>query len=259
MAAGKFNNGDSLSSIRTKLNANADLIDANETAVGTKAPSASPTFTGTPVAPTATTGTNTTQLATTAFVAQEIAAIPGGAAKTSGVVTASGSSGTPEPLIYDFNTITNAGYTHLPTTTEIGKEVFVTATNTNIYVKGNYAGDARITIDATNSYAGNLNVLQYEIVRFIHLGSGYWKAENVDGRKYKLNGKSLTNGQNNINIGLYNATTVALDAATLNSAYSDASFDVGAMILCPLISGGGKAYVRTAATTWAEIPLTVVA
>jgi len=38
-----------------------------------KAPLASPTFTGTPAAPTATTGTNTTQVATTAFVQTEIA------------------------------------------------------------------------------------------------------------------------------------------------------------------------------------------
>ena len=38
------------------------------TAVGTKADIISPTFTGTPAAPTATAGTNTTQVATTAFV-----------------------------------------------------------------------------------------------------------------------------------------------------------------------------------------------
>lgn len=37
------------------------------------APTASPTFTGTPAAPTAAVGTNTTQLATTAFVQAEIA------------------------------------------------------------------------------------------------------------------------------------------------------------------------------------------
>lgn len=41
----------------------------------TYAPLASPTFTGTPAAPTASTGTNTTQLATTAFVQQEITAL----------------------------------------------------------------------------------------------------------------------------------------------------------------------------------------
>ena len=43
-----------------------------------KAPLASPTFTGVPVAPTATTGTNTTQIATTAFVQTELAGLGGG-------------------------------------------------------------------------------------------------------------------------------------------------------------------------------------
>jgi hypothetical protein len=50
-----------------------DAVEAIETAIGTTgapilAPLASPTFTGTPAAPTATAGTSTTQLATTAFV-----------------------------------------------------------------------------------------------------------------------------------------------------------------------------------------------
>lgn len=46
-------------------------FNAISTAVGTKADLASPTFTGTPAAPTANAGTNTTQLATTAFVNAE--------------------------------------------------------------------------------------------------------------------------------------------------------------------------------------------
>lgn len=45
---------------------------ANTTAMALKAPLASPTFTGTPVAPTASAATNTTQIATTAFVRTEI-------------------------------------------------------------------------------------------------------------------------------------------------------------------------------------------
>jgi hypothetical protein len=45
------------------------------TDIAGKAPLISPTFTGTPAAPTATAGTNTTQLATTAFVGTAIAAI----------------------------------------------------------------------------------------------------------------------------------------------------------------------------------------
>jgi len=46
---------------------NTEFVNIS-TAIATKADLASPTFTGTPVAPTASSGTNTTQLATTAFV-----------------------------------------------------------------------------------------------------------------------------------------------------------------------------------------------
>jgi hypothetical protein len=45
-----------------------DEFESIETAIGTKADLASPTFTGTPAAPTAASGTNSTQIATTAFV-----------------------------------------------------------------------------------------------------------------------------------------------------------------------------------------------
>ena len=46
----------------------SSLVDASTTDISAKADIASPTFTGTPAAPTATAGTNTTQLATTEFV-----------------------------------------------------------------------------------------------------------------------------------------------------------------------------------------------
>lgn len=51
-------------------------FNAISSAIASKADTASPTFTGTPAAPTATTGSNTTQLANTAYVKQEIDAIP---------------------------------------------------------------------------------------------------------------------------------------------------------------------------------------
>ena len=46
----------------------SSLVDASTTDISGKANIASPTFTGTPAAPTATAGTNTTQVATTEFV-----------------------------------------------------------------------------------------------------------------------------------------------------------------------------------------------
>ena len=49
-----------------------DLIDAGTVDISGKADVASPTFTGTPAAPTASASTNTTQIATTAFVQTEL-------------------------------------------------------------------------------------------------------------------------------------------------------------------------------------------
>ena len=57
--------------------ANTVDIAANSSALTTKAGLASPAFTGTPTAPTAVTGTNTTQIASTAFVQQEVTGATG--------------------------------------------------------------------------------------------------------------------------------------------------------------------------------------
>jgi hypothetical protein len=51
-----------------------DEFNAIAVAVATKSDTASPTFTGTPAAPTASAGTNTTQIATTAFVTTAVQA-----------------------------------------------------------------------------------------------------------------------------------------------------------------------------------------
>jgi hypothetical protein len=57
-----------------------DEFNAISTAISSKADTTSPTFTGTPIAPTAGAGTNTTQIATTAFVTAALAlAFPVGA------------------------------------------------------------------------------------------------------------------------------------------------------------------------------------
>ena len=52
-------------------------FNAIASAISSKADTASPTFTGTPAAPTATSGSNTTQIATTAYVKGEVDAATG--------------------------------------------------------------------------------------------------------------------------------------------------------------------------------------
>ena len=59
---------DTLKELSTALDNNNSYATTITLQLAQKAPKADPTFTGTPLAPTATTGTNTTQLATTAFV-----------------------------------------------------------------------------------------------------------------------------------------------------------------------------------------------
>lgn len=59
----------------TVLNRLSGLTENVQTALDSKAPLASPTFTGVPLAPTAPTGTNTPQISTTAFVAAAVANI----------------------------------------------------------------------------------------------------------------------------------------------------------------------------------------
>ncbi len=70
---------------------------------------ASPTFTGTPAAPTATTGTNTTQLATTAFVQQEVGTAVASTFKFKDVFDASTNANYPAAVIGDVYIVSVAG------------------------------------------------------------------------------------------------------------------------------------------------------
>jgi microcystin-dependent protein len=65
---------DTLDELAAALGDDVNFATTTATAIGLKAPIASPAFTGTPAAPTASTGTSTTQIATTEFVTQAIPA-----------------------------------------------------------------------------------------------------------------------------------------------------------------------------------------
>lgn len=107
------------------------------------APLASPTFTGVPAAPTATTGTNTTQIATTAFVQQEIGALGGGTVtsfetRTGAVVSAAGD--------YDVSEVTGAAplasptFTGVPAAPTAAPGTNTTQIATTAYVQGEISG-----------------------------------------------------------------------------------------------------------------------
>lgn len=67
-----------LNELAAALNDDPNFATTMTAAIGAKAPLASPALTGTPTAPTQTEGDNSTAIATTAFVAQAVAAAAGG-------------------------------------------------------------------------------------------------------------------------------------------------------------------------------------
>lgn len=84
---------------------------ATTTALALKAPLASPTFTGTPAAPTATAGTSTTQLATTAFVGAAVASVVASAYTWAAKPAASSLATGTEIIITDVGTPRSRWYT----------------------------------------------------------------------------------------------------------------------------------------------------
>jgi hypothetical protein len=66
---------DGVTATTSELNYVDGVTSNIQTQLGTKSPLASPTFTGTPLAPTASASTNTTQIATTAYVQTELGSL----------------------------------------------------------------------------------------------------------------------------------------------------------------------------------------
>jgi hypothetical protein len=132
----------------------------------------SPTFTGTPAAPTATTGTSTTQIATTAFVQQELAGIGGVAqvtAQTNSTVTTN---------LHQFSITTYAGAEYVITvesggdrqitkilvthdgTTAVGTEYGTVYTNSSLatFDVSVGSGNVRLTTNAASTSATNYTI-----------------------------------------------------------------------------------------------------
>lgn len=81
---------DTLNELAAALGDDPNFATTTATALGLKAPLASPALTGVPTAPTATLGTNTTQIATTAFVQAALGAYVNQAVKTTSIPSFAG-------------------------------------------------------------------------------------------------------------------------------------------------------------------------
>jgi len=163
-----------------------------QTAINSKANTASPTLTGTPAAPTAAVATNTTQIATTAFVRAEIAnrAYPVGSifttitayADSAAVVAAIGGTtwvafGAGKVLVgldsgdSDFDTVQETGgsKTHTLTTAEIPAHTHsyyksTTSDNFSIDDTGRVTGAASATTGSTGGGGAHNNLQPYIVV-----------------------------------------------------------------------------------------------
>lgn len=103
--------------------------------------------------------------------------------KTSASVTL---SATTQVLPNDINSCSFAnGKAYLPTTTVIGKEVYVIAVANGIEISANIDGTLKL-FTTFNTFIANVVLTQYQMYRFVYIGfgtgtggvvDGYWKAE----------------------------------------------------------------------------------
>jgi hypothetical protein len=103
--------------------------------------------------------------------------------KTSGLIEANNESPY-QVLNNDLNSVLTSGASDkvvLPTTSNIGKEVLVFALNNGgtFTVRGNQSGTSVISSGGISSTSGSISVAPNVSYRFIHLGSGFWKAELI--------------------------------------------------------------------------------
>lgn len=103
--------------------------------------------------------------------------------KTQASITATNISPYPE-LTNSLNIIDTTGSSDkvvLPTTNVIGKEILVfAANNANAFsVRGNQSGTAVLSPNGVSSQSSSVSIAPNVSYRFIHLGSGYWKAEII--------------------------------------------------------------------------------
>jgi len=127
-------------------------------AIATKADLASPTFTGTPAAPTASSGTNTTQLATTAFVTAAVTASLAAVYPVGSIYINAGVSTNPATLL-GFGTWTAFGAGRVMVGLDAGDVLFDTLEETGgsknaIVVTHNHTATSTVT-DPSHQHAAS--------------------------------------------------------------------------------------------------------
>ena len=196
LTAGKILVDDNTVNGATNLSAYA-TTSALTTGLVAKAPLASPTFTGTPAAPTASVGTNTTQLATTAFVTAATAGSGGSGGSIE--LTANGAIGAGKAVVIDtagtVSQVTNPP-DFLQTTEQVGPTTtynnngghtfYNKVKNRHVTLTGQNSGTAYVTAFTRSgtalSYGAVVNVTGND--NYTTYGAPYLIIDNVSGREF---------------------------------------------------------------------------
>ena len=202
--AAELNHLDGITATVTELNYTDGVTSNIQTQLNAKAALASPTFTGTPKAPTAAAGTNTTQIATTAYVKTEI----------NNVLAAAGA------LIYKGTIGTDGTITALPASHKVG-DTYVVST------AGNYTGETceigdMIICVTTRTTANNAD---WNIVQTNINGAVTGPASAVTNRVATFNG---TTGKVIKDSGFTIASSVPANAKFTDTTYTLSSFGITA-------------------------------
>lgn len=178
-------------------------FQAIRTAVNSKADTASPTFTGTPAAPTASSGTSTTQIATTAFVTTALSALyPVGSIYTNASVS------TNPGTLLGFGTWTAFGAGRVMVGFDSGNTLFDTAEET-----GGSADAIVVSHTHTVTDSGHTHNIQVSNI----------SGASVDDR---LGGSSLDYGIANTNDSAVNvkSATTGISIGTTGSSGTNANY-----------------------------------
>lgn len=180
------------------------ISTATQTALDAKAPLASPTFTGTPIAPTAANATNTTQIATTAFVKAQgyltSAPVTSVATKTGAVTLVKG----------------DVGLGNVDNTADTAKPIS-TATQTALDLKAPLASPALTGIPTAPTAATATNTTQIATTAYVK-AQGYITSAPVASVAGKTGAVTLVKGD----VGLGNVDNTADTAKPVSSAQQTA-------------------------------------
>ena len=182
------------------------------TAIATKADLASPTFTGTPAAPTASGGTSTTQLATTAFVQAALNAL-----YPVGAIYINATSSTNPATSLGFGTWTAFGAGRVMVGFDSGNALFDTAEETGgsadaITVSHTHTATSTVTDSGHNHFiAGSGSSNNTALTASNYMTASGNQGGGVYG--YSLCGESPT-----ASVGLTNTKTTGITVATTNAS-----------------------------------------